>query len=150
MKKVFPPSLLVTLLLAAAPASGETPGPQPCEILTVADVVAVFGARFELYLPPGGDMCRYGNRAGVTVTVTIVPAPLGAAKLLAGRMEMLRPKAKPVSGLGDGAFTVPDPKATVFNFGKGSWAARLEMNRAEASDGVLLAKLAKAVLDRLP
>ena len=143
---------LATLaLLASAAASAQTQNVPPCKLLTEADVVAAFGGTWQVWQDMGSEeVCVFQASPTSLVTLTLYHDPMGAEKILEVRRQLAGDVAKPIEGLGVGAFRLQMSSANSIAFGKRQTVARLEMSNDASTDVAILEKLAQLAYSRLP
>jgi len=148
MKMTF---LAIPALLASAAVQAQATAPPPCKLLTVEDVKAALGGTWQVWQDLGSEeVCVFQASPTSLVTLTLYHDPMGAEKILEVRRQLAGDAAKPVDGLGPGAFRLQMSSANSIAFGKGQTVARLEMSNAAATDAAILEKLAQAAYARLP
>ena len=143
--------LASTAALAQAPAAPPPAGPAPCKLVTEQDVTAALGGSWQVWQDMGSEeVCVFQASPTSMVTVTLYHDPMGAEKILDVRRELAGETAKPVSGLGAGAFRLQMSSANSLAFGKGQTVVRIEMSNAASTDTAILEKLAQTAYARLP
>jgi hypothetical protein len=156
--------LALLALLASAAAQAQAPvaqpqdpvaappaGPAPCKLLTEADVKSALGGSWQVWQDMGSEeVCVFQASPTSLVTLTLYHDPMGAEKILGVRRELAGAGAKPVEGLGTGAFRLQMSSANSIAFGKGETVVRIEMSNAASTDTAILEKLAQTAYARLP
>ena len=125
---------------------------KPCEVLTEADVRAVFGAEWKRVgmMLSESEVCAYQSSPTNVVTLLLTHDGSGADYILAGRKKMAGNKAQSATGSGAGACRVSTPTANAIVFGKGEWVGQIEVTPAATKDLSVLDRLTKTAYDRLP
>lgn len=149
--------LAILVLLSAAAAQAQdaaTQPPQgasPCKLLTEQDVKSALGGSWQVWQDIGSEeVCVFQASPTSMVTVTLYRDPIGAEKILEVRRQLAGEGAKPVAGLGAGAFRLQMSSANSVVFGKGQTVVRIEMSNAASTDTALLERLAQTVYSRMP
>jgi hypothetical protein len=147
--------ILAAAVAMAAAAQEPSPGPTqsaaPCSLLTEADVKSALGGNWQVWQDMGSEeVCVFQASPTSMVTLTLYHDPAGAAKILEVRRQLAGESAKPVEGLGPGAFRLPMSSANTIAFGKGETAVRLEVSHDASADAAVLENFARVVYARLP
>lgn len=139
----------IAALLACAAAQAQSPA--PCKLLTEADVKAALGGTWQVWQDLGSEeVCVFQASPTNMVTLTLYTDPIGAGKILEVRRQLAGDGAKPVQGLGAGAFRLQMSSANSIVFGKGQTVARIEMSNDASPDAAILEQLAQLAYSRLP
>jgi hypothetical protein len=142
---------LIGILALLACAAARAQDVSPCKLLTEADVRAALGGTWQVWQDLGSEeVCVFQASPTNLVTLTLYRDPIGAAKILEVRRQLAGDGAKPVEGLGAGAFRLEMSSANSVVFGKDQTVARLEMSREASPDTAILEKLAQLAYSRLP
>jgi hypothetical protein len=143
--------LAILSLFLSATASAQIQSPPPCKLLTEADVKAALGGTWQVWQDMGSEeVCVFQASPTSLVTLTLYHDPMGAEKILEVRKQLAGDVAKPIAGLGAGAFRLQMSSANSIAFGKGQTVARLEMSNDASTDAAILEKLAQLAYSRLP
>lgn len=143
--------LAILAFLVSTAAHAQTQGTPPCKLLTEADVKAALGGTWQVWQDMGSEeVCVFQASPTSLVTLTLQHDPMGAGKILEVQRQLADDVAKPVEGLGAGAFRLPMSSANSISFGKGETVARLEMSNDASTDTTILEKLAQLAYSRLP
>ena len=144
-------SSCILAIVSAIPLASFAAAPEPCELLTLADVRAALGAQWTHNAKfSEGEVCAYQAAAVAAVSILLTSDAAGAASILAGRRQLAGSKATAAPGPGDGAYFVDTPWAIAIVFGNGDWVAQIEATPAATRDRAVLEKLAQAAYGRLP
>ena len=144
------------IAFAAALALGALAGTanaqvSPCKLLTKGDVKAALGGEWQVWEDMGSEeVCVFQSSPTAIVTLTLYSDAMGAAKVLEVRRQLVGESAKPVMGLGEGAFRLAMSSANTIAFGKGQTVVRIEMANSVSSDTAVLEGFARTVYERLP
>ncbi len=146
---------LVLLVAAAAQAQEQAApppaGPSPCKLVTEQDVTSALGGSWQVWQDMGSEeVCVFQASPTAMVTVTLYHDAVGAEKILEVRRQLAGEGAKPVAGLGTGAFRLQMSSANSIAFGKDNTVVRIEMSNAASTDTAILEKLAQAAFSRMP
>jgi len=135
-----------------APQAAPPPaGPSPCRLVTVKDVTSALGGNWQVWQDMGSEeVCVFQASPTAMVTVTLYHDAVGAEKILEVRRQLAGDGAKPVAGLGTGAFRLQMSSANSIAFGKDDTVVRIEMSSAASTDTAILEKLAQAAFSRMP
>jgi hypothetical protein len=148
MKRI---AIALALLLAAAAAQAQEARLPPCKLLTEADVKAALGGSWQVWQDLGSEeVCVFQSSPTAIVTLTLHHDPMGAEKMLEVQRQLAGESARPVEGLGPGAFRLQMSSANSLIFGKGQTVARVELANAVSTDAAVLEKLAQAAYARMP
>jgi hypothetical protein len=148
MRNLF---LAMLAFLVSASASAQTQNVPPCKLLTEADVKSALGGTWQVWQDMGSEeVCVFQASPTSLVTLTLYHDPMGAEKILEVRRQLAGEIAKPIEGLGAGAFQMQMSSANSVAFGKGETVARLEMSHDASTDTAILEKLAQPAYSRLP
>jgi hypothetical protein len=143
--------LAVTAALAQEPAAAPPAGIPPCKLLTGDDVTALLGGHWQVWQDMGSEeVCVFQASPTSLVTLTLYHDPMGAEKILDVRRQLAGESAKPVDGLGAGAFRLQMSSANSIAFGKGQTVARIEMSNDASTDPAVLEKFARLAYGRMP
>jgi hypothetical protein len=143
--------LAVTAAQAAEPALQPAQRVSPCKLLLEQDVKSALGGSWQVWEDMGSEeVCVFQASPTSMVTVTLHHDPMGAEKILEVRRQLAGEGAKPVAGLGAGAFRLQMSSANSIVFGKGQTVVRIEMSNAASTDTALLERLAQAAYSRMP
>lgn len=146
----------LALLVAAAaqaqePAAPPPAGPSPCKLVTEQDVTSALGGNWQVWQDMGSEeVCVFQASPTAMVTVTLYHDAVGAEKILEVRRQLAGEGAKPVAGLGTGAFRLQMSSANSIAFGKDDTVVRIEMSSAASTDTAILEKLAQTAFSRMP
>lgn len=130
-------------VLMCAVTMAQPSAPDPCKLLTPADIVASFGPGFRQVGTRGG--CNFVRRLD-TVMIGLQRSTMGPANKAIPIQRDATAGAKPISGACDAGFSRPSGSLLA---GKGIWLVTIETDIGHKPDVAGSAKLASLLCSRL-